>query len=121
MEDKKTSLTYLRRERKRWALTQQELATLFGYRCPDHVSRVERGLREPARDLLIACHALFGLAAQRMFPDLYAEIEETMVRRVYEFLQALDGAEGPVADKKRAFAQQVLDRAVTRLNTKTDL
>lgn len=121
MEEKKASLTYLRRERRAWALTQQELATLFGYRSRDYLSRVEQGKREPAQDIVIACHALFGIDPRQMFPNLYADIEETTLLRVYEFVQTLEGKEGDKAERKRAFAQQVLDRAITRLNNQSNL
>ena len=121
MEEKTISLTYLRRERRKWGLSQRELAVLFGYRDPDHLSLVERGLRAPGRDLIIACHALFGLAPREMFPDHYAEAEEDILRRVYELVEALEGNASSFSTKKRVFADQVLDRAITRLHEQTIL
>ena len=115
MEEQKACLTYLRRERRRWALTQKELAAIVG--CSEHhFSLMERGKYPPARNLAVACCVLFGLAPDEMFPDHYAEIEETLMRSVYELVETLEGITGPDADKKRAFADQVLDRAVSRMN-----
>jgi transcriptional regulator with XRE-family HTH domain len=115
MEENKRQLTYLRRERLSWGLTQGDLATLIGYRGSDHLSRIERGLRPPSRDVVLVCRLLFGRSAQRLFPEFYAEIEERVMRGLNGLVEKLEGDESLKAARKREFAQRALARAVNRL------
>jgi len=105
---------YLRRERRAWGLTQRELAELLGCRCPKQLSRIERDVRPPSMRVLVASKILFGCPARRIFPRLYDEVEELVIRNAYRLHQRLEDNQSAGAMRKKAFLEEVLNRAVNR-------
>lgn len=98
--------------RRRWGLTQRELAALLRFETSDAVSRCERDLVAPNATVLIACQLVFGTDARDIFPDFAAAIEEAVVNEAYALASRVEGADDPSSKRKGELAQAILDRAV---------
>lgn len=109
--------SYIRTHRRRWALTQKELAHLLGAGGRKQVSRRETRERQPNLQFVIACQVIFGVPPDGMFPELYSEVEEGVMRQVRELYQSLDGSTSKKAQRKRELLNGVLRRAKERTNT----
>ncbi|EKD96571.1 MAG: Helix-turn-helix protein [uncultured bacterium] len=107
---------YLRTHRRKWALTQKEVAFLLGHKSSTHVSRLEQGKRIPCMDIVLACEVLFGLTPHRLFPKHYADIEEAVLARAAMLYKRLNKETSRVATRKKEFLSAALKRAITRLN-----
>ena len=68
--------SYLRTYRKRYGLTQDEVAFLLGCQSGTKVSRFERLARKPNLETALACEVVFGIPAHELFPRAYAEVEK---------------------------------------------
>src|SRR3954469_21756480 len=73
--------SYLRTYRKRNGLTQDETAFLLGYQSGTKVSRFERLARKPNLETALACEVVFGVPANKLFPSVYADIEQRVNER----------------------------------------
>jgi DNA-binding XRE family transcriptional regulator len=80
---------YLRVYRRRWLLTQEELAFLFGYDAESIISRFESEERTITLAVAIACQTIFGLNPKEMFPALFVSAEQGVVQRMYELRDRL--------------------------------
>lgn len=107
---------YLRTHRRKWALTQKELAFLLGHKSSTHVSRLEQGTRIPNKDVVLACEVLFGLTPRSFFPKLYTDIEEAVLARAATLYKRLDKETSHTAMRKKEFLSAALKRAITHLN-----
>ena len=80
-----TQLTnYLRTNRKRLALTQEEVAFLLGFRGEDKgikVCRDEKLAREPSLQMALAYEAIYGRPVRELFAGLYQQIEREVAER----------------------------------------
>lgn len=108
--------SYLRTHRRKWALTQKELAFLLGHKSPTHISRLEQGKRAPSKEVVIACEVLFGLSPRSCFPKSYAEVEGAVLARAATLYKQLDENTKQVSMRKKEFLSAALKRAITRLN-----
>jgi transcriptional regulator with XRE-family HTH domain len=106
--------TYLRAQRRRWGLTQGELAYLLGYRYPSAIWRIERDGRQPTLSIAFACHVIFGTPVVQLFPGRVTEIEDAVLRRSYKLHERLQGNPSRVTKAKLDLLEQVLKRAVAR-------
>ena len=75
-----THKNYVLAERKRWAISQADLANLLDISA-EALSRYETGKRPPHLSLTLGLEVIFGLPARAFFPDRYAEIEAGIIRR----------------------------------------
>lgn len=105
--------SYLRTARRSWGLSQQDLALLLGFKSRAHISRLERDERAPSLESLIACLVLFGTSTPELFPGLYSDIEETVLRHAAQLLDTLDGDNSLRAKRKRALLERALSRAIS--------
>ena len=80
---------YLRLHRRRWGLTQAELAFLFGYQSDAIVSRFERRERRVTLAIAFACQLIFGVEPKDIYPALLEQVEDGVVRRMYELYSQL--------------------------------
>ena len=80
---------YVKAHRKRWNLTQAELGVLLGYGNNSVVSRIETGRQRPSLEELIFLELLFGKAASRLFPDVYSDMTEKLLKRMSLFEEYL--------------------------------
>lgn len=108
--------SYLRTHRRKWALTQKELAFLLGHKSATHVSRLEQGKRIPGTDVVLACEVLFGITPRSCFPHLYTGVEEAVHSRAAILHESLEKKTGKAAMRKKEFLSSVLKRAITSPN-----
>jgi transcriptional regulator with XRE-family HTH domain len=80
---------YLRVYRRRWHLTQEELAFLFGYEAESIISRFERDERTITLALAFACHTIFGVEPRELFPALFQSMEESIILRMHDLCERL--------------------------------
>ncbi len=84
---------YLRVYRRRWHLTQEELAFLFGYDAESIISRFESEERAITLAVAIACQTIFGVEPREVFPALFANVEQSVVQHMYELRDRLAQSE----------------------------
>lgn len=111
---RKQSYAFVRAHRRRWGLSQTELALLLGIASSTTVSRIERSVRRPTTTVLVACCVLFGLPAPELFSSLHQEIEEAVGTAAKELYDALEGKTDKPSLRKREFLEAVLARLVNR-------
>ncbi len=102
--------SYLRVRRRRWQLTQGELAFLLGYDSGSVVSRFERRERTIPLAIGFACELIFDADAEEIFPGLYGEVEGHVTRRMHELQDRLQRG---ASSAKTAAKLQLLDHALT--------
>lgn len=110
--------SYLRTHRRRWALTQRELAELLGTKSSTQVSRYERLSRKPKLSVVLACQVIFGVPPDKMFPKLFATIEEDVIRKAYDLYRRLNGGSTRAAQRKLKLITDMLHRARNAANDK---
>lgn len=72
---------YLRSNRKRLALSQDEVAFLLGTRSGAKVCRYERFIREPSLETALAYEAIFQKPVRDLFAGLYEKVEQEVADR----------------------------------------
>jgi len=72
---------YLRANRKRLALSQDEVAFLLGAQNGGKVCRHERFSREPSLETALAYEAIFKRSVNELFAGLYLKIENGVGER----------------------------------------
>src|SRR5665213_265160 len=77
---------HIRLLRRRAGLTQDDLATLLGYRSHSQISRFESGRRLPATDELLMLEVIFAVAPGGVFPHLRDRATKTLVARIDKLL-----------------------------------
>ena len=102
--------TYLRPLRRRWGITQKELAFLIGAKTGPAISRIEGGTRTPSRVTAFACALVFGATLPELFPEFSSEIREDVRRRANELYEELQGNPSKVTRLKLDFLEDVLAR-----------
>lgn len=111
---RKGSYSFVRAHRRRWGLSQAELAALLGLASSTTVSRIERSVRTPTTTVLVACCILFGLPAPELFTSLHDEIEEVVGTAAKTLCDALEDKADKLSVRKRLFLEEVLSRLVNR-------
>ena len=105
---------YLHTYRLRSALSEQELATLLGVKSPSNISRIETGARRPTIEAALACQVLFDIPPAELFPRLYDDVEEAVMRRVHKLHEGLQGDPSPNIRAKLDFLEAAQKRALCR-------
>ncbi len=82
---------YLRTYRKRTCFSQDELAFLLGVKSGAKVSRYESFARRPNFETALACQALLGAPASRLFAGDYQTIASQAVERARTLADKLRG------------------------------
>src|SRR5439155_21798184 len=72
---------YLRANRKRLALSQDEVAFLLGAQSGAKVCRYERFVREPSLETALAYEAIFKRSVSELFGGLYQKVEREVAER----------------------------------------
>ena len=91
---------YLRANRKRLALSQDEVAFLLGTQTGTKVCRYERFVREPSLETALAYEAIFKTSASELFGGLYQKVEREVAERA-KMLAARNGHGRPDAQTAR--------------------
>jgi transcriptional regulator with XRE-family HTH domain len=115
---RKRSYSFVRAHRRRWGLTQVELAMLLGAGSSTTVSRIERSIRVPTVTVLIACSILFGLPAPELFSSLHDEIAEIVGTAAKSLYDDLEGKTDKQSVRKRQLLEDVLTRIIKRNRSK---
>jgi transcriptional regulator with XRE-family HTH domain len=72
---------YLRSNRKRLSLSQDEVAFLLGTQSGAKISRYERFAREPSLETALAFEVIFQRSASELFGGLYQKVEQEVMAR----------------------------------------
>ena len=102
--------SYLRPHRRRWGLTQQELAFLMGVKSRTAVSRIEGSKRRPSLDAVFICMMIFNMPALELFPGLMSELYNGIHDRASELYEVLQGDPSNAARLKLDFLEELLER-----------
>jgi DNA-binding XRE family transcriptional regulator len=103
--------TYLKALRKRWCLTQVELAGLLGI-TESALCKVETLASQPSLHFVIGTEVIFGQGARQTFPALYANAERNIIRRAEVMSARFDGKQDQVSHTKRQLLGEMIDRSV---------
>lgn len=109
---KKPPINYVLPLRKRWALTQKELAHLSGSEDRSTVSRIERGERLPTMEFALALEVLFGDAPRSVFPHYYADIEDEVLAKASVLHEGFVHSTKPSEIRKSKLFERALSRAI---------
>jgi transcriptional regulator with XRE-family HTH domain len=109
-----THLNYLSLHRKRWALSQRELAGLLGHASRSVVSRLELGGGRPSLRFALACQTIFGLGVAELFPDLFEQHQDDVMRRAAVFDGRLRDKADASSARKRELLADMVGRALSR-------
>ena len=93
--------------RKQWKLSHEELANLLGYRFKSAICRVEADERPPTIQFALACEVVFGECPRKIFPALYAAIEEDVMRHAAKLDTALQHDYSHGANVKRSLLSEM--------------
>lgn len=110
--------TYLRTVRRRWGLTQRELAFLLEIESGTSVSRIETQKRRPNLAAVFACGVVFGVSPVELFPGLLTEIEQRVLLRANELYEELQGSASKATRTKLDLLESVLARG-NRISSST--
>jgi len=104
--------SYLRTERLRHALSQEEIASLLGL-SKDAISKYELNQRPISAKIIIAGEVLFGMRASALFPHLYKELQDGIGRRSAKLLAKIAYRNDRSSQKKRRLLSKVPSQSVT--------
>ncbi len=104
-------VTYLRRERRKWGLTQKEVASLVGLRSRSQISAIERGVAPPTVQQLLAFQCLFGMTAAQLFPRLFQDAEDLVFHATQTLIDTTKTGATLRAIRKKELLRQVTSRA----------
>jgi len=103
---------YLRVQRRKWHLTQEELAFLLGYLNQTMVARLEAEERGVTLTVAYACEVIFGVEPRDLFPALLEDMEARVLTRMHELRDRIKQN----APSQKALAKlEVLEQAIARL------
>jgi len=109
--------TYLRTHRRKWALSQGELAELLGGITADAISKYETLARPPSSELLIACEFVFEQPALALFPAMSLAI----AREILGNARAIRGRLADRSDAQSVRKRLLLDNLIIRSEQILDL
>ena len=81
---------HLRANRKRLALSQDEVAFLLGAQNGTKVCRYERFVRNPSLESALAYEAIFKRSVSELFPGLYQKAEREVAVRAKSLAERSD-------------------------------
>ena len=108
--------SYLRYHRRRWGLTQRELAYLLGLKSGSAISRIERNVVQPSLAIALACQVLFDAPLMELFPGAFSAIESAMVERAGELSDRLQRGVERATEAKNELIENILTRVVASLH-----
>ena len=111
---KRKAYAYVCSHRRRWGLTQRELALLVGLETATAISKIEKSKRPPTVATVIACGIVFGLPPDEIFPSLHEEIEQAVLASATALREQLLGQPDELSVRKCVLLDQILLRIITR-------
>ncbi|MDC0358591.1 helix-turn-helix domain-containing protein [Oligoflexia bacterium] len=106
--------SYLHLHRRKQCLNQKELAYLLGRKNASFISRFEHRKRHPDLEAAFACQVLFGILPSELFPKLFADVEDSVIRRAYKLHERLSQHRAPTTKAKLKLLKGILARAKDR-------
>jgi transcriptional regulator with XRE-family HTH domain len=103
--------SYLRTHRRKWALTQRELAQLLGELTASAVSKYETLARTPSLEVMLGFEVVFDQRSHDLIPATSAAIRRTISRNATALLTEL----AEKTDARSARKRRLLDDLITRL------
>jgi len=103
--------TYVRRNRKQWSLSQEDLGRLLGI-TQSAASRLESGECAPILNEALGLQVIFGRSPRALFPARYSKVEETVMAVAAEMDRELEGK----TDRDSVRKQQLLNDMNARSN-----
>jgi len=97
---------YLKANRKRLALSQDEVAFLLGTQSGAKISRYERFARVPSLETALALEAIFKRSVSELFDGMYQRLERDVIKRA-KILSHRKDSEKPNQQQSRR--RQALD------------
>lgn len=107
---RKQPYSFVRAHRRRWGLSQAELAALLGVTASTSVSRIERAARSPAASAMIGCSILFGVPPCELFTSFYETVEEVVANAAKSLYDSLEHRTDERSVRKREFLEAALLR-----------
>ncbi|HEX3663765.1 MAG TPA: helix-turn-helix transcriptional regulator [Rhizomicrobium sp.] len=101
---------YVRSHRRRWHLSQRELAFLLGLSSQAVISQHESFSRLPQTKALIKYEVLFGEAISELFPKLRRQAELEIAGQARIILRRLEGRSDKIATRKRELLTNLIQR-----------
>lgn len=101
---------YLHSLRKQWGLSQPELGQLFGIGATS-LSKFETLARKPTINLLLGSEVIFGHPPRELFPKLYDEVEDKIMRRARSLYERFEGQTDKSALEKLRLLTEMIERA----------
>jgi len=81
---------YLRTYRRRFGLTQKEMAHLLGCKSEAKVSRYENSGRLPPLKTALMYEAIFGVPVSKLFAGIYSQVEKETAKHAKTLMQKLE-------------------------------
>ena len=104
----------LRSFRRAHNLTQSDLAHLLGLKGTDHVAKMERGEREPSRDVLLKLKLIFGKPEDELVPSVVEEAADALWYAVQELRNRLIGRNDHRSKRKMELLDSISSRLALR-------
>ena len=101
---------HIRSHRKRWRLSQKELATLAGFKSRDFISQIERFRVLPSLKFMLVCEIVFDTPVRKLFPGLFDDLAEDVLNACEILLDRIKSDNGSDATEKRKLLQKLLKR-----------
>lgn len=102
-----------RQLRKRWMLSQGELAELLGLDQAS-ISRLENGETQPVLATVLGFQVIFGCTTRSLVPALYDAVEDAVMRRGAELERRVANKTDYGSIKKRQLLEAMMHRATKR-------
>jgi len=101
---------YLRTFRRKSYLSQEELSNLLGCKTGQIISRYECNVRVPNLRTVFTLMIIFGVKAEELFPGLYSEVKEEILRQIQVHLKkATNCYPTPKTTRKHSFLLEVIN------------
>jgi len=100
---------YIHSLRKRWALTQRDLAFLLAI-SETHLREIEHGKRNPTQVALIGSEIVFGRLPRNAFPALYEQMETEILSRAATLYERLEDRTDDRSVEKRRLLLDMIQR-----------
>ena len=114
---RKKTISFVFAYRKRWGLTQPQLAKLVSLASPSAISRIEHSKRNPTAATLMALSIVFGLPLPDLLASLYDDIEEAVANASEALLEELERR----TDKESVLARTLLEDILVRIINRSQL
>ncbi len=118
---KKKKIPFVFAYRKRWGLTQPQLAKLVSLVSPTTISRIERSKRNPSAATLIALSIVFGLPLPALLAPLYDDIEESVATEAQALFDELEGETDRASVLARTLMEDILARIISHRKSPKDI